>query len=336
MARTSIQEVARYAKVSKSTVSRVLNDYPNSGISQETRRVVLDAIKKLNYVPHLSAAALSGKKTHIIGALIINANNPFASGFVLNLETVAQEAGYHVILCNTRGECARMQQESNLLMQRGVEGLVIEHIGDPAYLKKMSDSGYPFVLLDRCPEYPDLDYVTSDDVEGGRLATQALIDAGRTRISHISGPLGLLAMQDRRDGYLKALQDADYSLNARWIVNVDQTQSPEKAEAAADVLFSSPDRPDGVFCSSDYLALGVLRAADKRGLKVGQDFSLIGYDDEAFSPWVSKPLASVKLDMERVGQEAANLLLSKIDGRLSESCQMRIPPKVVVRESLAG
>ena len=336
MSRISIDEVAKIANVSKSTVSRVLNNYPNSGISQHTRQIVIDAAKRLKFVPHLSAAALSGKKTHIIGALIIDANNPFAGGFISKIEEVIQDKGYHLILCNTRGNSERVRQESNLLIQRGIEGLIIEHVGNPGYLRDLHDNGCFFVLLDRCPEYPGFSYVTNDDTEGGRLATQALIDVGRTKIAHISGPLHFLAMQDRQKGYLKALQHADYSMNARWIINLSEMQSHNQAESAAGELFDSFDRPDGFFCSSDYFSLGVLRAAEKRGLKAGKDFSLIGYNDEAFCPWVSVPLASVRLDMERVGQNAANLLLEKIKNNDIDLTYdfFNIPPKVVPRQSL--
>ena len=124
--------------------------------------------------------------------MIINSNNPFTGGFIYAMEEVAGNAGYHVLLCNTRGDIERERNEINMLRQRGVEGLIIEHLGPADVLLELAREDYPFVLLAPCPQAPELDYVTFNDVEGGRLATEALIQAGRRRIAHIAAPEGVL------------------------------------------------------------------------------------------------------------------------------------------------
>jgi LacI family transcriptional regulator len=342
----TITEIANRLQLSKTTVSRVFNNAPNSRISAATRKRVWEAIEKTGYEPNISARALARAKTHVIGTLFINASNPFVGEFVAATEAIASNAGYHVLLCNTRGSSEREQEECRMLRQRGVEGLIIEHFDGPAdHLAKMAEAGYPFVLLDRCEQYPELDYVTFDDVEGGRLATMALIEAGRKRIAHISGPQTSIISNDRSQGYLKALNQAGLPAFPELSIRVDVFGSREVGRLAADRLLDLPDRPDGIFCDDDFIALGVFDAAKARGIRVPQDLSLIGYDDSSFCPLTAIPLASVKLDMSRLGHEATQLLLEKIEshevlqksGITQPSGSGRsviINPQVMKRESL--
>lgn len=336
MGKLSISEVARHLKVSKTTVSRVFNRVPNSGISQSTQKRVLGAIRKMGYEPNLAARALSRSKTYVIGAMIFNANSQFAREFIWSMEVTASESGYYVVLCNTRSQAGREQQEVRMMRQRGVEGLIIEHCGPAEPLVKLSREGYPFVLLDRCPDAPDLDYVTFDDVAGGRMATQALIDAGRRRIAHIAGPVTSLPSGDRLEGYCQALHSAGLAENPRWIVRAHDPDDPQAGCEATEQLLALTDPPDAIFCANDFLALGVYRAAANRGLKVPDDLAVIGYNDEDFCSWTAVPLASVQLDTQRLGQEASRLLLEKIEKgtRNVASRAIEITPEVVRRDSL--
>jgi LacI family transcriptional regulator len=243
-----------------------------------------------------------------------------------------------VILCNSHGSFEREYEEARMLRQRGVEGLVIEHLGSADYLFKLREAGYPFVLLDRCPEAPWADYVTFDDVEGGFLATQALIDAGRTKIAHIAGPESSLVAQDRLAGFRLALKTAGVPENPDWVIHAGGFEDHRPGLDCAQKLFDLPDRPDAVFCFDDFLALGVLQAAAERGLRVPQDLAVIGYNDASFCPWTAIPLASVHVDTAELGRQAGQLLLEKIENgsdRVKHQ-EIKIPPKVVNRASLDG
>jgi LacI family purine nucleotide synthesis repressor len=315
-----------------------MNNTPNSGISEVTRKRVLEEINRLGYQPNLSARALVTGKTHVVGAMIINSNNPFTGSFIYAMEEVAGDAGYHVLLCNTRGNIERERNEINMLRQRGVEGLIIEHIGPSDILAELAEEKYPFVLLAPCPGMSELDYVTFDDVEGGRLATKALIRVGRKKIAYIAGPEEVACSQTRLQGYHKALQEAEIPCMAQWIVRADRFDDPESGRRAMEKLLDLPasERPDGVFCFADDLALGSYEAIVKRGLRVPEDIAIIGYSDENFTSKTAVPLASIHLDMDRLGREASKILLDKIEGQNNglEHQAVKIMPSLVWRASL--
>lgn len=335
MNRINISEIAASLNLSKSTVSRVFNNVPNSRIAPKTKERVLKAIQEMGYEPNLSAQALAKAKTHLVGLMFINSNNPFVSGFVSASEEFFRKFGYHVLLCNNRGNTQFEEEECRILRQRGVEGLIIEPTGSVDHLRNMIKLDYPFVLLDRCPEIPSLGYVTFDDVEGGRLATQALIDAGRRRIAYITGPRDLLISADRLEGYKSALASNSLIQRPEWVVHVARHEDVDQGRLAAEKLLNLPEPPDGIFCCDDYLALGVMKAAKSRGVKIPDDLALIGYNDSLFCPWTEVPLASIMLDTAKLGLEASQFLLEKIEKPDSVMDRVvKIKPILVPRKSL--
>ncbi|MFA5206986.1 MAG: LacI family DNA-binding transcriptional regulator [Lentisphaeria bacterium] len=332
----TITELAQALGLSTCTVSRALNNTPNSGLSAATRQRVLDKARKLGYRPNLSAQALVSGKTRVLGAISINANNPFMSGFIYGLEETTRQAGYHVLLCNTRGDAERERHEVAMLRQRGVEGLVIQHLGHAEHLQELAAAAYPFVLLEPCPKAPELDYVTFDDVLGGRLATRALVQAGRRRIAHLAGPDQLLCAQDRLAGYRQELRAAGLPAATSRVTRAERYEDPACGAQAMEQLLAQSPRPDAVFCFNDQLAWGAYEAIVKHGLRVPEDIALIGYDDESFSAKTAVPLASIHLDTERLGREAATILLRKIEtpDAAAKPQAVKIPPTLVWRASL--
>jgi LacI family purine nucleotide synthesis repressor len=309
----TIAELARRLGLSTCTVSRAMNNTPNSRISAATRNRVLAEIEASGYRPNLSAQALISGKTHVVAVMIIDSNNPFSGGFIHAMEEATQKCGYHVLLCNTRGEIERERNEASMLRQRGVEGLVIEHLGPADLLLELAKDNYPFVLLAPYPGAPELDYVTFDDIEGGRLATQALLQAGRKRLAHLAGPAHLPCARNRRAGYELALREAGLAVNPDWIIASQDYDHDTAGLDAIQRLLDLPDRPDGVFCFDDFIAANLYEAATSRGLKVPEDLALIGYNDQSFSRRLAVPLASINLDTKRLGTEAAAILLRKIE-----------------------
>ncbi len=341
MPKLNLAQIARRVNVSKSTVSRVFNDYPNSGISEDTRRRILKAVKEMGYEPNLSARALRHARTHVIGAIIINVNYPFTSGYILAMERVTRQKGYHLILCNTRESLDQEIEEIRMLRQRGVEGMIIEHVGSSCdHLLELAKESYPFILLDRCEQAPELDYVTFDDVEGGRLATEALISAGHKRIAHIGGPDYKLFAQDRLEGYRRALDNAGLPADPEWVVRVGNSTGIDDlrmGRQAAEKLLALPHRPDAVFCAWDYLALGVFQTAAARGIRIPDDLAVIGFDNqEILCDSIPVPLASVDLDTNQLGQVAAELLLEKIEKGPAglPHHAIKLKPRLIVRASL--
>ncbi|NLX05099.1 MAG: LacI family transcriptional regulator [Phycisphaerae bacterium] len=337
MERPGISQIASRLKLSKTTVSRVVNNTPNSRISEATRAKVLAAVRETGYTPNLSARALARARTNMIALLFVDVTNPSIGEFVMANETRAGDAGFHTILCSTRASGSREEQQCQMLRQRGVDGLIIEHLGDHRHLVRMAEDGYPFVLLGPCEEAPWLDYVGFDELEGGRMAARALVEAGRRRIAHIGGQVGYHGAEERRlQGYLDVVKSAGLRAKPEWIFRVEKHEDRAMGRQAGLRLLDLPDRPDGICCYDDFLALGVFDAARDRGVRIPEELSLIGYGDLAMCSLLPVPLASVHLDMAALGREATRVLLEKIEhGSAQDGRQGRlIAPTVVRRESL--
>ncbi len=332
----NISQIARQLKVSKTTVSRVFNNAPNSGISQATRQRVLSAIRELGYEPNLSARALAKARTHIIGAMFINITSRFVNSFVSTMEELAGQNGYHVILCNSRGNPLREKEECRMLRQRGVEGLIVEHVGSGEHLVEMMEKNYPVVLTGFCADAPQVDYVGFDEVGGGMLATRTLAEAGRRRIAYIAGPPDAGAMEMRTEGYCRALKELGRSVNPAWIIQSARYEDVAAGREAMAKLLSLSDRPDGVFCHDDLIAVGAMQAVMAAGLRVPEDIAIIGYGNNYSTPWSELPLPSIQLDTAKLGRETCRLLLGKIDNNLApdEPRQIKLAPFVVRRELL--
>jgi len=334
--RLSISEIARQLGVSKTTVSRVFNNAPNSGISPQTRQRVLHAIQEFGYEPNLSARALAKARTHIIGAMFININSQFVNEFVNVTERQASEKGYHVLLCNSRGEPEREREHCRMLRQRGAEGMIIEHVGSSEHLRELAAKGYPIVLTGRCHDAPEVDFVGFDEIEGGKIAANALIGIGRRRIGIVIARCNISGTIYRTEGFRQALAEAGLTRNPAWEIEVDRFETLAAGQEAGERLLRCSERPDAVFCHDDIMAMGVRHAVMSAGLRVPEDIAIIGYGDNYNAAWATVPLPSVRLDTGKLGEEACRVLLNKIEKTAegSELQQVQIKPYLVRPELL--
>lgn len=335
MERANISEIARKLNLSKTTVSRVFNNTPNSRISLATRDKVLSTIREMGYEPNLSARALAKARTHVIGVMFINISSTFVNAFVGTVEELTRERGYHVLLCNSRGTPEREKADCRMLRQRGVEGLIIEHVGSGEHLREMWSKHYPVVLTGLCKDAPEVDFVGFDEPGGAAMATRALLDIGRRRIAYIEGPGEAGAAEDRRRGYLNALAEAGAAAKSERIVTARRHEDTAAGREAAERLLALAERPDGIFCHDDLLAVGAMQAVQAAGLRVPQDIAIIGYGNNYNTPWAQIPLPSVQLDTATLGREACRVLLEKIEkGPEAGKQQIKIKPYLVRTELL--
>jgi LacI family transcriptional regulator len=334
----SMKDVAALAGVSLGTVSNVVNS-PGL-VSDQTRERVQLAISKLGWVPNESARQLRAGRSRAIGMVVMDIANPFFTDLVLSAEEYVLERGYFIQVSNSAQTPDRERAHLQLLEQQRVGGVLLAPIwGLSDQVAQLGRRGIPVVILDRASDKADLCSVSVDDVEGGRLAVQHLIDQGHTHIALIGGPGDLQQVRDRRMG-AEIARSAHGS--ARLLTISTPTLDTESGVTAGLEVATLParERPTAVFAANDLLAIGALQAFVTQGLHVPEDVAIIGYDDVSYAASAAVPLSSIRQPKEALGRRAAELLFAEIEalnnGERHEHQAVRFNPELVVRRSSAA
>lgn len=308
----TMQMIAEIAGVSKATVSRVINGKPC--VSEETRRKVIDVIRRYNYVPNAFARALNFNRSYTIGLIITEITNIVTAEITSHIEKAAKEKGYSVILCITRGKVADEVAYVDLLRSRNVDGMIIIHAGategkEVEHLFRLREEGMPFVLISEPIPGLETDYIVIDHERGAYDAVRHLLELGHRRIGYISGPPGLYTEVMRFKGYRRALTDYGVEVDER-LVREGGYRIEDGYRAALSLL--SEERPTAIFCFNDMEAIGVLQAAKQLGLRIPDDLALVGTDDIQIAPILEVPLTTSSFPKDRVGRAAVELLVDQI------------------------
>ena len=337
-ASVSMKDVAALAGVSLGTVSNVLNS-PDI-VAEPTRRRVELAIAKLGWIPNEPARQLRAGRSRSIGMIVMDIANPFYTDLVIGAENCVQERGYTVQVGNSAQEADRENAQLLVLMQQRVRGVLLAPIwGIDERVRQLKLRGIPVVLLDRAGNQSDFCSVSTDDVEGGRLAVQHLLDQGHTIIAVVGGPGNLQQVRDRRLGAELANSRFDGSTRLLTISTPHLDVESGVRTAEEIVLMPSNERPTAVFAANDLLAIGLLQGFVTAGLRVPDDMAIVGYDDIAFAAAAAVPLSSVRQPRLAIGYRAAELLFDEIEALDGEEShdhqQVRFTPELVVRRSSA-
>ncbi len=340
----SIKDVALRAKVSVGTVSNVLN-HPDM-VKPDTRERVLRSIEELGFVRNEAARQLRAGQSRIIAFLIFDPSNPFFTDVSKGAEQAAREAGCVLYLASSGEDLEREHEHLDVLMEQRIRGALITPLDkDWRHLRQLKDRGVPVVLVDR----PAVDAeswcsVSVDDVEGGDLAVEHLLDLGHERIAFVGGPLSLTQFADRLTGARRAMERAGLPEKNLTII---ETAAPVVAggRVGAQRLVGMPARrrPTAAFCGNDLLALGFLQQVMTHGWVVPDDISIVGYDDIEFAGAAAVPLTSVAQPRHELGYTAAKLLLAEpAGGRQTPGepehhhQQVQFTPELVVRSSTSA
>jgi LacI family transcriptional regulator len=334
----TIRDVARRAGVSLSTVSQVLNG--RSGYaSATTRDRVLEVARELGYRPNALARGLVTSRTGTLGVVITDITRAFFTQVVSSVEQVASQQGYSVLLACADG----IQPEQTALetfLDKRVDGIIcmsntVESSAD--HILQVTRMGVPLVVINRALHTPDLNQIAWDDVEIGQRATEHLIGLGHRRISHVSGPIGppgRRSSADRLSGYQAALRAAGIPIVPSLIV--DGRYEYQSAFAACGRLFDRPNPPTAVFAASDSMAVAIVNALHRRGMRVPDDVSVVGANDDQFAVHVEPPLTTVRLPVTAAGRRAAELILAAIGAPTpTEPVTEMLPSELVIRASTA-
>lgn len=307
----TIRDVAAHAGVSKSTVSKYLTSTPY--VSQDARERIERAVDELGYRPNGSARALVGGQTRFIGVLVPSIANPYQADLLEGIEREAAPRQLGTLLAIADNDTSRERDLLSGLLKSGADGLVVTtaHAEDTE-VAALRRAGIPVVLAGRHIEGDDIDYVVIDNHRGATLAVDHLVALGHRRIAHIPGSLTVLDFAERAAGYEKAL-NRHGSLTPQ-LLGGDRPPSPEVGRAAVRSLLELPadQRPTAVFAAADWIAVGVVAEAVRRGLHVPGDLSVIGFDNISVCDLATVPLSTIDARPEEVGRRAVARLADRI------------------------
>ncbi len=326
--RPTISDVARRAGVSKMTVSRVVRGSPH--VSASTRARVLRAVEELDYYPSSTARALTGKRTGNVA--LVAGHAPRFDDFFNYVARAAErrlaERGYSLILVM---QPIREGELPVVVREQKVDGLLL---GGPEVRPSLTEllrkRGVPFVMIADCGRDIPASSVCAADYEGAYEAVRYLTSLGHRRVGFVGTREEYYHVAERYRGYVDALRDAGVEPRNEWRARADYTI--EDGCRATRTLLNLPERPTAVFYSGDLLAIGGIMAAEQEGLSVPGDLSIIGFDDILSASVTSPPLTTVRVDKERIGQTAVDLLFRLMKDP-SDVDTVHVPTELIVRRS---
>ncbi|HMD12680.1 MAG TPA: LacI family DNA-binding transcriptional regulator [Marmoricola sp.] len=329
---SSVKDVAALARVSLGTVSNVLNRPER--VSAGTRQRVEQAMVELGFVRNEFARQLRMGTSSTLAYVMLDATNPFFTDVAQGIELAAEKANVSLFICNSNNSGTREESHLGHLMQQRVQGILLTPVDPEAdTIDLVAERGVPLVIVDRTRNDTRFCSVAVDDVLGGRLALEHLVDLGHSRVAYIGGPDSLGQVRDRLAGAREAWAAA--GLPAEDLVVLPTASlSVADGRGAGERLAGMParTRPTAAFCGNDLVALGLLQQVIGSGRSVPGDLAIVGYDDIEFAAAAAVPLTSVRQPRQELGRTAAELLLAEADPDHTHR-QVLFRPELIARGS---
>jgi DNA-binding LacI/PurR family transcriptional regulator len=328
MMKLTLAEIAKRAQVSIASVSRFYKD--RNSVSPETRQKIEQAVKELG-IP-LRVGRKKGSIT--IALLVPDIENPFFANLVKNIELFISRSGCFLLLCNTSGGPSLEEKYLDLLEGHHVDGIIFVPSGrwDESFVEKINRVLLPVVVLDRAVEGLRVPLVLCDNEEGGRMATEYLLRLGRKKIAFISGKRGVSTSWERLIGYQRALEENGIGLRKELIFEGDFTF--QSGVEVAKHIVDNRVEVDAIFAANDFMALGAMDVLKKKGVKIPEDISIVGYDDIWLGRICEPSLTTVRQPIFEMCESAVGVLLRSIrSGKVDSPQRLVLKPELVVRES---
>lgn len=327
----TIKDIARELGISVSTVSRALQNHPD--ISENTKKIVRECAKRLNYQPNMMASNLRTNRNNVIGVVLPEVNHHFFASVLDGIEQTANKSGYKILICQTGENVEKERQGIQALIGSRVAGMLVgvsKQTEQLQHLQDVLDNGIPLVLYDRpCPSLK-CDQILSDDYVGAYIAVEYLIQTGCKHIDYFSSPMQLEVARRRYQGWRDALKHYGLPYGEENIITCDT-----RAQAIIDtpIVMQRDDKPDAIFCVNDNCASGVLYAAQILDLKIPQDLAICGFSDDPLCRTTSPMLTTVQQHGVEIGQRAMMRLLKRLEGDDKIPQTEMVPTDLIVRET---
>lgn len=335
MHNTTIKDVAKEANVSIATVSLVINNHGR--ISQDTRKKVLKTIKNLNYHPSRSARGLVSRKTGNIGFILTEEHflrgEPFYSKIFLGVEFEARIHDYYILLATVSSSFSKGDSLPRFITERNFDGIIIAGKISRDLINSILKYDMPLVFVDYSLMNGDYPTILTDNIKGGVLATNYLIENGHKNIAFIGGEISHPSIMERLQGYKLALESAKLKSNDQVVITNDDYLSRQNGCSAAEILLNRRKDVTAIFAANDTTAIGVMQCLNNKGIKVPDDISVIGFDDLQADLLLDPPLTTISVPKLDMGTEAIQLLLGIINKENIKARKILVPVKLIIRES---
>lgn len=331
--KATIYDVAREAGVSIATVSQVING--KGKISEERRREIVGIMERLHYEPSVIAAALTGKRTYTLGLLVQDIANPLYAEIARAVEDQGHRMGYSFVICSTDNKDERAERYLSQLRQKSVDGIVLgTGIANKELLQPLLNESLPVVLIAHDMPLLDVNTVLVDDAVGGAMAARHLLQLGHRRFAVLAEHRKASSSRERLRGFRQALEEADIALPDSAVLHGEASVADGRRHALE--LLTKAERPTALFCCSDLLAIGSMRAARELGLRVPEELSVVGFDNTVLASVTEPALTTVAQPIEAMGRRAVELLLQELTKAESFKQRVVLRPGLIVRQSTSA
>lgn len=332
----TIKDVAKEAGVSIATVSYVLNNKIEF-VSKDTRQQVLDAIERVGYTPNITARNLKSSKTRLIGyawhEVPYDQANPVLDRFIYYLAQAVESAGYH-LLTFTHPVNNPLPVYDELIRTQRVDALVLSGtVNDDPRIPFLLDCGFPFVSFGRSNPRWNFHWVDTDGHHGIQEATDYLIALGHQRIAMAAWPQESVSGSFRLSGYVDAMHAAGLPVHDEYIRRGEHSEQAGRNALAHWMQMSDEERPTAVIAISDRVAAGIIDEAERRGLVIGQDLSVIGFDDTPLMQYIRPGITAIQQAIPELGQALMSMLESILNNEAPPTANVLIPPRLILRNS---
>jgi LacI family transcriptional regulator len=326
----TIKEVSELAQVSQATVSRAINGHPT--VKESNKLKVFEAIKKLGYKPNSFAQALASNRSNSIGMLVGSLDGPFYGPLMHNTEDIVRQKNMYLVVTSGQESKEKEKDSIRFLQSKQVDGLIIhsDMLSDEELIAIAKDTSAVIILNRYIPELAK-QCIRIDNELGGYLATSYLLECGHSRIVCITGQLSKIDSRERLQGYRNALAEYGIAFDDNLIEEgrFDHDGNHEKIrrvlDRAADIT--------AIFCQNDNIALAAYDVCSERNLIIGEDISIVGFDNDTYSQHIRPGLTTINFPIQEMGTEAANAILALVK---KESYQLKnkLSPTIVIRNSV--
>ncbi|MDB1125924.1 LacI family DNA-binding transcriptional regulator [Vibrio algarum] len=327
----TIKEVAEYAQVSQSTVSRALNGHES--VKEKNRVKVFDAIEALGYQPNAFAQALASNKSYSIGMLVGTLDGPFYGPMMHNVEEAARKENYHVII-SSGNELYEQEQESiAFLRSKKVDGLVLtsDMLADSDILEIVKHTPATVLLNRYIPEISE-QCIYIDNEHGGTIAVDYLIRMGHKKIGCITGQLSKIDSRDRLQGYRNALAKNGIEYDTNLVV--EGRFDHKGNDSAVRRLLDRDTDMTAIFCMNDNIAMTAYGVCAEKGLRVGEDMSIIGFDNNNYSQYMNPSLTTIDFPLKEMAIQGASYVLNELTKKSQKPIERRLEPTLIERQSV--
>lgn len=328
----NIKDIARHTGLSVATISRVFNNSPL--VKPKTRKKVLNAAKELDYQHNISAASLRSGVSKIIGVVVPEISNVFFAVIINGIEKKLKDWGYSIIIAQSHESAEKEKEVLSSFQRLNVDGVLIstaKETKDFSQVNKMAGKKIPFVYFDRIPPLDQINAVTLDDYKGAAMATKHLIESGCKHLIHIGGEPSVSIFNDRRNGFLNTLKEANMEVHDDSVIELSSDQRANLMLIRE--LFKKRPEIDAFFAHGDFYALYMLDILKELDISVPDRVKVIGFGNADFSAHVSPSLSTIDQNCMQMGQIAAATLINQLQAEETVYSRQMLAPQLIVRSS---